>query len=108
MPLKRQPNLKDPDGLYAAILAAHADLSESESVALNARLVLLLANRVVAAGPPAEVLADGPLRAAYGGRVLRVPEGVIVMDDPHHDHQDPHAAHHGSHHALPDDREPPA
>ena len=46
MPLKREPNLKDPDGLYAAILDAHADLSESESVALNARLVLLLANHI--------------------------------------------------------------
>ena len=46
MPLKREPNLKDPDGLYAAILDTHADLSESESVALNARLVLLLANHI--------------------------------------------------------------
>jgi hypothetical protein len=46
MPLKREPNLPDPDGLYAAIVEAHADLSESESVALNARLVLLLANHI--------------------------------------------------------------
>jgi hypothetical protein len=46
MPLNREPNLQDPDGLYAAILEAHADLSESESVALNARLVLLLANHI--------------------------------------------------------------
>jgi manganese transport system ATP-binding protein len=53
--------------------------------ARRADLVMLLANRVVAFGPAAEVLTDGPLRAAYGGRVLRVPEGVIVVDDPHHD-----------------------
>ena len=46
MPLKREPNLPDPDGLYAAIVEAHADLSELESVALNARLVLLLANHI--------------------------------------------------------------
>jgi Protein of unknown function (DUF2783) len=46
MPLTREPNLKDPDGLYAAILDAHADLSQSESMALNARLVLLLANHI--------------------------------------------------------------
>jgi hypothetical protein len=46
MPLKREPNLKDPDGLYAAIIEAHADLSEKESIALNARLVLLLANHI--------------------------------------------------------------
>lgn len=56
--------------------------------ARRADLVMLLANRVVAFGPPDEVLTDEPLRAAYGGRVLRVPEGVIVMDDPHH-HADP-------------------
>jgi len=61
--------------------------------ARRADLVMLLANRVVAFGPPDEVLTDGPLCAAYGGRVLRVPEGVIVMDDPHHDH-----GHERSHH----------
>ena len=54
--------------------------------ARRADVVLLLANRVVAVGPPDEVLTDGPLTAAYGGRVLRVPEGVMVMDDPCHDH----------------------
>ena len=58
--------------------------------ARRADLVMLLANRVVAFGPPDEVLTDEPLCAAYGGRVLRVPEGVIVMDDPHHDHHDQH------------------
>ena len=46
MPLMKQPHLADPDGLYAALLEAHADLSECESVALNARLVLLLANHI--------------------------------------------------------------
>ena len=56
--------------------------------ARRADLVMLLANRVVAFGPPDEVLTDGPLSAAYGGRVLRVPEGVIVMDDPCHEHGD--------------------
>jgi manganese transport system ATP-binding protein len=58
--------------------------------ARRADLVMLLANRVVAFGPADEVLTDGPLCAAYGGRVLHVPEGVIVMDDPHHDHHGLH------------------
>jgi ABC-type Mn2+/Zn2+ transport system ATPase subunit len=58
--------------------------------ARHADLVMLLANRVVAFGQPAEVLTDRPLCEAYGGRVLRVPEGVIVMDDPHHDHHADH------------------
>ena len=54
MALKRDPNVADPDGLYAAIIDAHADLSEAESAALNARLVLLLANHI---GDP-EVLRE--------------------------------------------------
>jgi uncharacterized protein DUF2783 len=44
--LKRDPNLADADGLYAAIIDAHTGLSPDESVALNARLVLLLANHI--------------------------------------------------------------
>ena len=46
MPLERQPNLKDPDAVYTAIIEAHAGLSEADSAALNARLVLLLANHI--------------------------------------------------------------
>ena len=46
MDLERGSNCADPDGLYAAIVDAHAGLSEAESAALNARLVLLLANHV--------------------------------------------------------------
>jgi hypothetical protein len=46
MPLKREPNVGDFDGLYAAIIEAHSDLSEKESAALNARLILLLANHI--------------------------------------------------------------
>jgi Protein of unknown function (DUF2783) len=57
MPLKREPNVADPDALYAAIIEAHADLSESESAALNARLVLLLANHIGDLGVIKEALA---------------------------------------------------
>jgi hypothetical protein len=46
MPLERQPNLEDPDAIYAAIIEAHAGLSETDSAALNARLVLLLASHI--------------------------------------------------------------
>jgi anthranilate phosphoribosyltransferase len=46
MPLKREPNVKDPDRLYAAIIDAHNGLSDADSVAFNARLVLLLANHI--------------------------------------------------------------
>jgi hypothetical protein len=40
------PNLPDTDGFYAALLKAHEGLSDAESVALNTRLVLILANHV--------------------------------------------------------------
>jgi len=47
-------------------------------------LVMLLANRIVAFGPPDEVLVDEALAAAYGGRAIRLPGGALVLDDPHH------------------------
>ena len=50
MSLITTPNLRDPDAAYAALLAAHKGLSEAESNALNARLVLILMNH----------LGDGP------------------------------------------------
>lgn len=37
--------IPDPDGFYAALLAAHEGRSEAQSADLNARLVLLLANQ---------------------------------------------------------------
>lgn len=49
------------DDVYAAILAAHEGLSEADSHALNARLVLLMANEV---GDPDAVRAV--LEAARG------------------------------------------
>ena len=46
MPLTTTPNLPDPDGFYASLLKAHKGLTEAESHALNARLVLILINHV--------------------------------------------------------------
>ncbi|MDJ0639369.1 MAG: DUF2783 domain-containing protein [Paracoccaceae bacterium] len=46
MPLNTTPNIDDPDGFYAELLAAHEGLSDDESVSLNARLVLILANHI--------------------------------------------------------------
>lgn len=40
-----EPHMPDPDGFYAAWLAAHEGLTEGESADLDARLVLLLANQ---------------------------------------------------------------
>ncbi|CAM5792620.1 DUF2783 domain-containing protein [Rhizobacter fulvus] len=46
MPLITAPHLSAPDDFYEALIDAHRDLSPADSHALNARLVLLLANHV--------------------------------------------------------------
>ncbi|GGW41342.1 hypothetical protein GCM10011452_32130 [Gemmobacter lanyuensis] len=40
------PNLAKPDETYARLIATHDGLSEGESHALNARLVLILMNHI--------------------------------------------------------------
>lgn len=54
MPLNLNPNLPDPDGFYDSLIAAHDTLSKAESAALNAKLILILANHI---GDPA-ILAE--------------------------------------------------
>ena len=66
MNLKRDPNLPDADGLYAAIIEAHSGLSQDDSVALNARLVLLLANHIGDAEVLQEAIATA--RGSLGRR----------------------------------------
>jgi hypothetical protein len=44
--MKTTPNFSDADGFYEALLNAHEGLSREQSEALNARLVLLLANQI--------------------------------------------------------------
>lgn len=46
MALNTAPNIPDPDGFYAELLGAHEGLSDADSTALNARLVLILANHI--------------------------------------------------------------
>lgn len=46
MALITEPNLEQPDTFYEALIDTHRDLGEAESHALNARLVLLLANHI--------------------------------------------------------------
>ncbi len=40
------PNIDAPDDFYEALIDAHRDLDAAQSHALNARLVLLLANHI--------------------------------------------------------------
>ncbi len=46
MDLITTPNLSAPDDFYEALIDTHRDLSAEQSQALNARLVLLLANHI--------------------------------------------------------------
>ncbi len=41
-----KPNIDDADNFYADLLAAHEGLEKADSDALNARLVLVLANHI--------------------------------------------------------------
>ena len=74
--LNTQPHLQACDDFYEALIAAHHNLPAPESHAMNARLVLLLANHIgdqapllhalqLARGnPPQGVLATAPERQA--------------------------------------------
>lgn len=44
--LKTTLNLTNADAAYAALIAAHEGLTEAESHAMNARLILLLMNHI--------------------------------------------------------------
>jgi hypothetical protein len=44
--LNTEPNIDRPDDFYQALIDAHAGLTDAQSAALNARLILLLANQV--------------------------------------------------------------
>lgn len=46
MKLNTDPNLDAPDDFYEALIDAHRELAPADSHALNARLVLLLANHI--------------------------------------------------------------
>lgn len=46
MPLVTHPNLSAPDDFYQALIDTHQGLTPEESHALNARLILLLANQI--------------------------------------------------------------
>jgi hypothetical protein len=44
--LNTEPNLAAPDDFYEQLIAMHRGLSEAESVRVNAKLILLLANHI--------------------------------------------------------------
>ena len=44
--MKQTPHLQDADAFYEQLLDAHQGLSREASEALNARLILILANQI--------------------------------------------------------------
>lgn len=75
------------------IVVATHDLAD----AAHADHVVLLSGRVVASGPPDQVLTAEHLREAYGGRVLDFGDGSVAIDDGVH-HDDHEHFHHDEHH----------
>ena len=67
MTLVTDPNLPDRDAVYARIIEAHRGLSEAESAALNARLVLILTNHIGAPEVIAEAIALARRTGGAGG-----------------------------------------
>jgi len=44
--LNTRPNIAKPDDFYAVLIALHEGRSKAESDAINARLILILANQI--------------------------------------------------------------
>lgn len=63
MELITTPHLESPDDFYEALIETHRDLDNAASHALNARLVLLLANHIGSL----DVLQQA-MQAARGGQ----------------------------------------
>ncbi|SEM39189.1 Protein of unknown function [Gemmobacter aquatilis] len=56
--LTTEPNLTRPDDTYARLIASHDGLTEAESHAFNARLILILMNHIGEDAVLAEALAQ--------------------------------------------------
>ncbi|MGL5113840.1 MAG: DUF2783 domain-containing protein [Beijerinckiaceae bacterium] len=69
-PLHTDNRFADPDAAFRLLVEAHRGLSEAESAALNARLVLILANHTGDANLLAEAIR---LAQRAGQRLSQVP-----------------------------------
>jgi uncharacterized protein DUF2783 len=71
MDLITTPHFSAPDDFYEALIDAHRELSVEQSHALNARLVLLLANHIGAQSVLQQAL-DAARRSAHDATSSRV------------------------------------
>jgi hypothetical protein len=70
MILNTNANISAPDDFYESLINLHRDLSDEQSVLVNAKLILLLANHV----GDADVLREAMAAAAQG--VARSPQAA--------------------------------
>lgn len=77
----------------ACVVSATHDVRE----AARADLVLLVAERVIACGPPGDVLTPRALADAFGVVLSGDPGGLAVLD-PHHEHDHDHGPGHSHPH----------
>ena len=59
--------IADPEGFYAELLAVHEGLSPEDSIALNARLILILANQIGDRSVLSEALQEAALGSETEG-----------------------------------------
>lgn len=71
--------VEDEHAQGRTVLMSTHDLDEARTF----RHVILLATELVAAGSPDEVLVEANLRKAFQGRVHRLPDGELLLDDVH-------------------------
>ncbi len=69
----------ESDAGHTVIFSTH-DFADAQ----QADAVVLLAGHVVACGPPAQVLTQELIGAAYGGHAHVLEDGTVLIDDPHH------------------------
>ncbi len=75
-----EPNMASPDDFYEALIHAHRDLTDAQSHALNAKLVLLLANHVGSFG-----VVEQALQAARTNTLAstsNTPTDALTLDTP--------------------------
>ncbi len=70
---------QERDRGHTVVLTTH-----DVGTARSADVVVLMAGRIVASGPAAEVLTPALLDEAYRGHAHLLDDGTMVLDDPHH------------------------
>ena len=80
--------LREQAAAGAAVLMTTHDVAEAGRVCDR---LLVLNRELVAEGPTETVFTPDTLRRAYGGQVLELDDGTVLLDEGVHHHHEPHA-----------------